>query len=127
MTALRIALLVEGDGEVQALPVLIRRIVQEINPATTAKVPPGFRHPSGSIRRAGGLERAISAVAQRYPDHAILVLIDSDDECPAKARPELAHRARLARPDLQIAVVLATLSTRLGSWPRQSRSRERAA
>ena len=72
-----------------------------------AVVPRGFRHPSGSIRKAGGLERAIQTIAIKHPYHAILVVIDCDDDCPAVLGVELQARAHIARPDLITSVVLA--------------------
>ncbi len=38
---------------------------------------------------------------------AIFILLDSDDECPAEAGPKWLARARAARTDLSIALVLA--------------------
>ncbi len=107
MRLARIAPLVEGDGEVIGFPVLLRRIIQSIDPMIRPAVCPGFRHPSGSLRRTGGLERAIQAVAEVHPAHPILVLIDSDDDCPKESAPELVSRAKRARPDLTVSVVLA--------------------
>lgn len=107
MRVARIAPLVEGDGEVTGLPVLLRRIIQSIDPMVNAVVSRGYRHPSGSLRRAGGLERAIEAVAVFHPAYPILLLIDSDDDCPKFLGPELLERARRARPDLLTCVVLA--------------------
>lgn len=107
MRLARIAPLVEGDGEVTALPVLLRRIIYSIDPMIRPAVCRGFRHPSGTLRRAGGLERAIQAVAEVHPAHPILVLIDSDDDCPKEFAIELVSRAKLARPDLFVSIVLA--------------------
>jgi hypothetical protein len=107
MSQIRIASLVEGDGEVEALPVLLRRVVREIDPLSIPMLPRPFRHPLGSIRRAGGLERDLSTLAELYPGHAIIVLIDCDDDCPKELGPQLASRAKRARPDLNISVVLA--------------------
>ena len=107
MNEVRIAALVEGHGEVQAVPVLLRRIIAAIDPSIAAAIPWPFRHPSGRIRMPGGLERALNAVPALYPGHAILVLIDSDDDCPGELGPELLQRAKTARSDLRVAVVLA--------------------
>lgn len=38
---------------------------------------------------------------------AILILLDSDDDCPAQLGPELLQRAIVARSDVPIAVVIA--------------------
>jgi len=37
----------------------------------------------------------------------VFVLIDADDDCPAELGPRLLARARAARPDRKIAIVLA--------------------
>jgi hypothetical protein len=107
MKFVKIASLVEGDGEVQSVPLLLRRVIATISPAINATLPRGFRHPSGSILRPGGLERALDAVAECYPGHAILVLIDCDDDCPKDLGVSLVERAQRARPDLAVSIVLA--------------------
>lgn len=86
---------------------LIRRIAQAINPTVQVVVPEGFRHPSGSMIRAGGLERAVAAAAIKHPNHAILVLLDCDDDCPATLGPKLLQRLNVARQDLVTSIVLA--------------------
>ncbi len=100
MNQIRIAPVVEGDGEVQAFPVLLGRIVQAIDPAVHPVIAKPWREPCGKIRKAGGLERGVNALAKRSPGHSILVLIDSDDDCPRDLGPNLERRARASRPDL---------------------------
>jgi hypothetical protein len=107
VSLVQIASLVEGDGEVEALPVLIRRVVADINPSITPVVPRPFRHPAGSVQKKGGLERALGAVAERFPAHSIVVLMDCDDDCPKELGPRMAQRAKQARPDLYISFILA--------------------
>src|SRR4051794_3763607 len=107
MKFVELASLVEGDGEVQSVPLLLRRVIAAIDGTITPILPQGFRHPSGSILRRGGLERALDAVAERYPGYAILVLIDCDDDCPKQLGTSLVERAQRARPDLAISIVLA--------------------
>jgi Domain of unknown function (DUF4276) len=107
MSQVQIASLVEGDGEVEALPVLIRRVVAEIAPGITPLIPRPFRHPASSIQKSGGLERSLGAVAERFPGHSIVVLMDCDDDCPKELGPRMAERAIRARPDLQISFILA--------------------
>ena len=107
MNPVHIASLVEGYGEVEALPVLLRRVVGEISPSITQVIPPAWRHPAGSIQKLGGLERALSAVAERYPGHSIVVLMDCDDDCPKELGPKMTQRVKQGRPDLYISFVLA--------------------
>lgn len=107
MRIARIAPLVGGDGEVSALPLLLRRIIKSLDSTVHPEVCRPFRHPSGSLLKAGGLERAIQAVAELHPAHHILVLRDSDDYCPKHLGLDLVTRAKRARPDLWVSIVLA--------------------
>jgi Domain of unknown function (DUF4276) len=93
--------------KVEALPVLIRRVVAEIDPGITAVMPRPFRHPSGRVQKIGGLERALGAIAERSPAHSVVVLLDSDDDCPKELGPQMAWRAKEAHPDLSISFILA--------------------
>jgi hypothetical protein len=109
-SAPRIACIVEGDGDDRALPILLRRIAGVLYPGVYVAVDVPLRKPRSNIVRAGGIESFIEIVARKTAAHdTILVLIDADDDCPAKLGPELLHRARASRPDRaeRIAVVLA--------------------
>jgi hypothetical protein len=102
-----LACIVEGDGDVQAVPIAIRKIVHEINPGLGLKIHP-LRIPRTKLVKPGELERSVELAARRVGrSGAILVLVDSDDDCPATLGPELLARARNVRPDLPISVVLA--------------------
>jgi Domain of unknown function (DUF4276) len=69
---------------------------------------PDDLHAIGPAAAAGGIERAVSAAAQRVgAAGGVLVLLDADDDCPAELGPELLGRARAARSDVLISVVLA--------------------
>lgn len=107
MRTVRIAPIVEGDGEATAFPVLLRRIVGATNPTVLPEIARSFKHPSGSLRRVGGVERAVEAVARLHRGHSIIVLIDSDDDCPKELGAILLNRARRARSDVQVSVILA--------------------
>ena len=107
MKLVKIASLVEGDGEVRSVPVLLRRIIAALDPTTYPTLPRSFRQTSSTVLRPGGLERALDAIAEIHPNHAILVLLDCDDDCPKELGQSLLTRAKQARPDLVISVVLA--------------------
>jgi hypothetical protein len=102
-----IALIVEGDGEVRALPKLLHRIAQEKGLAGLL-TPTPMRVSRGKLTCPGGIERVVAAMAVRVTGAGgVLVLLDADDDCPAELGPQLLARARKARPDKQVAVVLA--------------------
>jgi hypothetical protein len=102
-----IASIVEGDGEVRALPKLLHRIAAD-HGVTGLLTPNPMRVPRGKLTCLGGIERAVSAMAIRVTgEGGVLVLLDADDDCPAELGPALLDRARKARPDSRVAVVLA--------------------
>lgn len=104
--------IVEGQGEVAALRVIIRRITAELTPAIWPRIVHPWRHERGKLLRPGEIERAVEAAAtvglqQSAYRTYVLVLIDADDGCPKTLAPELCARAAAARSDVRTSVVLA--------------------
>lgn len=100
--------LVEGQSEVESVPILLRRIL----PGFPVARP--FRVKRNKIVKPGELERAVTvALADRDNPSCVLVLVDADDDCPAELGPELAHRCRAAT-HLPVTVVLA--NREIESW-----------
>jgi hypothetical protein len=92
----KIASVVEGDGDRLALPKLLHRIAADfgIN-LHTPKSP--FRVPRSKLVSTGGIERAVRAQASEVTGAGgILVLFDADNDCPAKLGPQLAALPSLA-------------------------------
>lgn len=106
--SLKIGCIVEGHGEIESVPILIRRIAHEIAPDLVVRLDRTVRVPKNKLILKSELERTVEIVARGVgPRGGILVLLDSDDECPATLGRELLGRARQARPNLAIRVVLA--------------------
>lgn len=104
----QLACIVEGQGELEAVPVLVRRIAQEVYPDRGVTVSSLFRVPRTKLVKQGELERAVELATRRVGRAgAILIVLDSDDECPAALGPDLLARAVQQRPDMSIRVVLA--------------------
>lgn len=103
---LTIATVVEGQGEVAAVPVLLRRILAEIAPDTYVGLPRPYRVGRDSLIKSGGIEAAVKAVAEQ--GNAVLVLLDADDDLPCTLGPELLRRAVRSRDDRPSSVVVAT-------------------
>lgn len=104
----RIAGIVEGDGEVDAFPVLVRRVALIVAPAVGIDVPRPDRYPKQRLLKPGELERAVDLAARSIEGHgAILILLDADDDCPAQQGPAVLARATAARRDVAIGVALA--------------------
>jgi hypothetical protein len=104
----RIAPIVEGQGDVASIPIIIRRVAFSLGVQDCAVLRP-VRIPRDRLVREGELERAIERTARASPQPAaILVIFDADDAVPCRLGPELLRRALQARPDVRSAVVLAT-------------------
>jgi hypothetical protein len=104
----QIGCIVEGYGEVEAVPILIRRVAASLYPELSLVMPHPIRVSRSKVVKEGELEREVELAAWNIGGKgAIFVLLDSDDDCPAQLGPELRLRALKARGDLPIAVVLA--------------------
>src|ERR1700692_1081382 len=103
-----IASIVEGEGDEGALPVLVRRILFEQDSPGFADVRRPLRVTKGKLVLPSQLERYVElAASQIAAQGAILVVIDSDGDLPCVFGPELLARAKFARSDTPIGVVLA--------------------
>lgn len=103
-----ISCIVEGQADELALPVLMRRIAAECDPPAYVNVFVAKRVPRSSLVKPGGIERVVEETARMGSARdAILILIDADDDCPARLGPQLRRRAKTVRPDRLISVVLA--------------------
>jgi len=108
LSSFDLACIVEGYGEVQAVPILVRRIAQALDPSLRVRVHPPIRVSRTKVVKPGELERTDTLAGRRAGRQgAILMILDSDDECPARLAPEILARARHARSDLPIGLVLA--------------------
>ena len=102
--------LVEGDGEVQAVPILIRRIAEVATLGFFPDVPKPIRVRRDSILKPGEIERYVELAAnQAGPNGRILILLDADDDCPRDLAPGLLRRAAAVRSDRRIQVVMARM------------------
>lgn len=102
-----IAAVVEGHGEVPALPKVLYRIAHHSS-VWNLRVPTPFRVPRGRLLREGGIENVVAAQAHRVGSTGgVLMVLDADDDCPADLGPRLLARARSVRSDIRVSVVLS--------------------
>jgi hypothetical protein len=101
-----IATIVEGHAEVESVPLVLRRIFAQLGVSDIEVVRP-FRIKRNRVVKAGELERAISqTIRDRDGVAGIMVLIDSDDDCPAELGVELLERAKKTTR-VPVSVILA--------------------
>ena len=104
----KIGCIVEGQGDVAAVPVLIRRIAAERYPELAIDMPRPIRADRNQVVQPDVLEQEVKLATQKISGQgAILIILDSDQDCPAELGPALLYRALQVCPNLPIAVVLA--------------------
>lgn len=97
--------IVEGQSEVLAIGVLMRRVLHDLE-VFDLKIAPPFRVKRNRVVRPDELERSIIQAERTRPGaSAILVILDADADCPATLARELQARAS-AMTALAVSVVL---------------------
>ena len=96
--------IVEGYGEVQALPVLLRRLRNEAG-AWEVEIESPIRRHRDELVSEPGVKKAVE-IARRQRPEAILIVFDGDDDCPAELGCRVRGWARAAAGKLPCEVVL---------------------
>jgi hypothetical protein len=107
---IRVAAIVGGRGEKEALPILFRRIACVLDPSLVVNVQPVLPIPESPLAKAGEIEKSVSFVARTIERRGgIFILLDCDwaGSCPKTDAPIWLERARRARPDKEISLVMA--------------------
>ena len=103
---LNIFSIVEGRGEVEAVPVLIRRVGTE-NGLYHINAKAAY-FPRGSLVQGRELGRAMNLAALHVGRAGgVLIFVDADDDDPTLLGPQLLRQAMSARPDVPCKVILA--------------------
>ena len=104
--------IVEGKGEIKAARLLIRRILHEYFGAYEFQVASPKRLPRNQIET--NLERALEYSATEPGCKAIIVLMDSDRDCP---RDLAAQMSRIATGrDIGLPVAMVCPNTEFEAW-----------
>lgn len=105
MTRLAIACIVEGHGEVEAIPVLLRRLIPN------ADFPRPVRVKRQKVVQPGELERYVkianAAVEDRGGIGSVLLVLDADNDCAAELGPSLLQRMKDSVPERTVACAIA--------------------
>jgi len=98
--------IVEGQGEVAAVPLLLRRLRDEAQ-AWGLEVARPHRRRRTELVKKDSLQTAVRLAALGQDCVGILVLFDADDDCPKDLAPTLDRWAREAARGTPCTVVLA--------------------
>ena len=83
----------EGHGELRAIPILVRRILEAQGILTGVQVLKAIREHRGTLLKQGGVERLAQAARRKARSEArVLVVLDADDDCAATLGPQLQGR-----------------------------------
>jgi hypothetical protein len=100
---------VEGHGEIKAVPVLLRRIGAGLEPPVYPVTPQPFRVPRSRLAdKSGQLERVLLRGGLRaHASGGVLVVLDADDDCPVEVGQRLSGWATGVVPGSRVGVVVA--------------------
>lgn len=98
--------IVEGHGDVAAVPVLLRRFV-EVAEVWSVSIGRPIRQPRSRLVEEAGVKRAVQLARVQPNCGAVLMLFDGNSDCPAKLGPTIHTWASEAAGGLPCGVVLA--------------------
>jgi len=105
----RLVTIVEGHGEVQSVPLLLRRMAELFYPGRYIDIPRPIRVGRDKfLHDTRGFNRQLTlAAAKTAKSGCVLVLLDADDDCPAQLGPQTQARVAQALPQCPARAVLA--------------------
>jgi len=101
----KVRILVEGHGERDSVPNLATRLGKELDLRNLVWLSPARRIPG--ISRQQNLSRALRVQARQPETGAVLILQDSEDECPKQKAPSLTRKISGLDLPFPVASVLA--------------------
>lgn len=101
--------IVEGDGEVGALPVLLRRLNDWLSPENYVQISKPIRvRRDRFLNKDEEFRRMVLLAADKCGANGwVLILLDADDDCPSDLGKQIRLRAQNIAPERNISVVLA--------------------
>lgn len=99
--------IVEGDGETEAVPVLLRRVLDDMERWHVGVTRPLNAHGAGNLTKRGGVERFVQLARLQCGCCGVLVLLDAEGGCALRMARDLATRVRAVCGGSPAAVVCA--------------------
>lgn len=100
---------VEGPGDAEALPILLRKILTHLGKCKIGVATAKNAHGCGNLEKAGGLEKFVEYAFRSPACGGVLIAVDTDHpaRCPKALASALAARIRAYGARKPVAVVLA--------------------
>jgi hypothetical protein len=103
----KLYVIVEGHGEVAAVPVLLRRILHKHALRFELGIGEPIRRKEAEFRREADVHKAVRLAIAQPECAAILLLFDGEDICPVQRGAEVSRWAKSAAGGLPCEVVVA--------------------
>lgn len=103
----KIVSIVEGDGDAQAVPKIIAKILAHLGRHDLIPGDAKIAGGKSELTKVGGLEIYLNYAEAVANACATLVIIDADDDCPKTLAEELANRVRIKGVRNPVAIVVA--------------------
>lgn len=98
--------IVEGYGEVYAIPIILRRFLNDAGMHDISVGKPVRRHRSKLVQESE-IRRAVRLALLQSDCGGILIIFDSDDDCPRELAPQIEAWAKREAGAVPCAVVMA--------------------
>lgn len=104
-----IAPIVEGHGEVPAVPVLLRKLSDWIAPSKHIEINTPIRtNKAKFLNDTDVFNKLVQLAKYKASSNGwVLILLDADDDCPVKLSEDIERRARAIVSTHNIAIVIA--------------------
>lgn len=99
--------IVEGHGEVTAVPVLLRRFLHDHAHCFDVNVGTPIRRTQSQFRREADVHAAVKIALSQPQCVAVLLLFDGEDDCPAELAGRVRTWARAVAGQIPCEVVIA--------------------
>jgi hypothetical protein len=104
---LKIYAIVEGDGEVAAVPVLLRRLLHDHAQRFDLQIGQPIRRKEFEFRRPETVQNAVRLAKLQADCAGIILLFDGEDDCPAQLGAQVSTWAKQAAGSTPCEVAIA--------------------
>ncbi len=102
---MRIQPIVEGHGEVEALPILLRRLLHAAG-VFAVEIGRPIRRGRGQLLRDDLLEKVIRIAFMQQGCTSVLIMLDADDDCPKELKERMESCTGKIATDIPCKIVI---------------------
>ena len=103
----KIVPIVEGPGEVEAVPKLLWKLLTEMGRSDIQIEHPQNAHGCGNLTTSGGIERFVKNAWTKRECGAVLILVDADKQCPVQIAADFSRRIIAIGVRFPVVIVVA--------------------